>query len=130
MTGDDKSVVKETKQGWRLEENKIGHNMTQIDAKNLTRKSRSVWAAAVDLSDEDENGKRGFSEQSGCKHGVALAIADRNEVKSRTKVHCRRRTSVEKSFDGVSVLDKIRHRGTEIGEGPLGFRWRMAARRI
>ena len=82
------------------------------------------------FSDEHENGALEFLGEIWWKHGVALAIADRNEVKSRTKVHCRRRTSVEKSFDGVSVLDEIRHRGTEIGEGPLGFRWRMAARRI
>ena len=56
MIGDDKSVVKETKQGWRLEENMIGHTMTQIGATKLTGDSRSGKVGGGRLSDGNENG--------------------------------------------------------------------------
>ena len=77
---------------------------------------RNRGTAAVDLSDEDENGKRGSSEQSGCKHGVGLAIADPTPVEARAEMHGRRSNSSAKKLRASS--DFRRWRREEDGLGP------------
>lgn len=73
------------------------------------------------MSNEDENGKRGSSEQSGCKHGVALAIADPKAKTARPEMHGRRSDSSAKNLRASSVFDGLRRTEDEIGEKTLGF---------
>lgn len=100
----------------------MGHKMTHLGAKELTRK--------IDQARVPAAGCRTELRQRGWRHGEALDDAVSTVKTARPETHCRRRNPKINAAMAGSEFDGLRRKEGKLGPTPLGFRWRRSKRII